>query len=178
MGGAVSSRLRLVLLGSAALILLVACGQEPTATPRPTPTPTVVPTPTRVFTPAATPTVFRDPVAFALRQRADAFALARTEARFDDAYTFTLPAFRESCDADGWLFGLIGEAGFLRGFNGLNDDFPLVWRVRLVEVAGDVGSVAVSVSTDTGRGLDVYTRKWALVEGEWWFDDPPVDVCL
>ena len=177
MGGAVSSRLRLVLLGSAALILLVACGQEPTATPRPTPTPTVAPTPTRVVTPAATPTVFRDPIPFTLRQRADAFALARTEARFDDAYGFTLPAFRESCDAERWFFGLVIEASFLRAFNNLDDDFPLIWRVRLVEVAGDVGSVAVSVSTDTGRGLDVYTRKWALVDGEWWFDDPPDQVC-
>lgn len=93
-------------------------------------------------------------------------------------YAFTLPAFQQECDADSWLFGLIGEAGFLRGINNLHDDFPLIWRVRLVEVAGSVGNVAVSVSTDTGRGLDVYTRTWALVDDEWWFDDPPDEVCF
>ena len=54
---------------------------------------------------------------------------------------------------------------------------PCVVRVRLGEVVGDVGSVVVSVSTDAGRGLDVYTRRWALIDGEWWFDDPPDDVC-
>ena len=124
-----------------------------------------------------TPTVVRDPVVFALRRRADAFSLARTQARFDDLLAFTSPSFREACDAEGLFFGLIVEAGFLRGINGLDDDFPLLWRVRLVEIVGDVGSVAVSVSTDAGRGLDVYTRRWALIDGEWWFDDPPDDVC-
>ncbi|MDA1035683.1 MAG: hypothetical protein O3B65_02235 [Chloroflexi bacterium] len=179
MGGAVTRRHRLASLASLTLLLLAACGQEPPPTPQPTPT--AVPAPTSAATPhvapPATPTAFSDPVGFALRQRAGAFAKARTEARFDDAYAFTLPAFKEVCDADDWLYGLIGEASFVRGINSLHDDYPLAWRVRLVEVLGDVGTVAVSVSTDTGRGLDVYTRKWTLVDSEWWFDEPPDSVC-
>jgi hypothetical protein len=112
-----------------------------------------------------------------LRARAEAFALARTEARFEAAYGFTSPSFREDCVFDRWHIGLIREAGFMRAFNSLNDDAPLTWTVQLVEARGSEGTVVIRVAS-RNRGLEVVTRSWSFIDGTWWFDDPPDELCL
>jgi hypothetical protein len=47
----------------------------------------------------------------------------------------------------------------------------------LVEVDGDSGSVVLSVASLKGRALDLVSRAWTLINGVWWFDDPPSEVC-
>lgn len=161
-------------------LLALACA-SPAKPPLPLPTATALSLATATPIPATpTPTaiVERTPEAQALRLRAEAFTLARTEARFDDTYTFNAPAFREVCGPDPWFFGLIGEASFTRGWNGLDDDAPLVWSVSLVEVTGTIGSTVVSVATDTGRGLDLLSYTWIMIDGEWWLDEPPEEACV
>jgi hypothetical protein len=100
----------------------------------------------------ATPIFEASPAARALRERAEAFAVARTEARFDDAWAFTSPAFQASCDTEQWFVGLIGHITIARAFSGLDDDAPVKWTVRLVEVDGDSGSVLLSISILRGTG--------------------------
>lgn len=182
MAGAASNSVRRLSLATLAVVALAliatACAaDEPTPTPPPataTSTPTLTPP-----SPTATPTaiVERTPEAQALRLRAEAFALARTQARFDDTYLFTAPAFREVCGPDPWFFGLIGEASFTRAWNGLDDDAPLIWIVSLVEASGTTGSTVISVTTDTGRGLDLLANAWTHIDGEWWLNDPPEEAC-
>ena len=138
------------------MAVFVACGAQPAPTP--------------------SPMVERSP-AEALRPRAEAFALARTEARFEDTYAFTLPSFREACPYENWVGGLIVEARVTRAFAGLDDDEPLTWRVELVEVDGERGTVVESVLAFGSRGLAVEPRPWAFEDGEWWLDFSPEDIC-
>jgi hypothetical protein len=173
------------LLAALALIA-TACAAPDKPTPSPslpvataTPTLTLVPPPP---TSTPTPIVESTPEAQALRLRAEAFTLARTDARFDDTYLFNTPAFREVCGPDPWFFGLIAEASFTRGWNGLDDDAYLRWTVTLVEVSGATGSTLVSVATKDRnggeRGLDLISYPWALVDGEWWLAEPPEEACV
>jgi hypothetical protein len=166
----------------AIVALLVTACADATPTPSPataTPTLTVIPPP-----PTATPTpvIERTPEAQALRLRAEAFALARTEARFDDTYLFNTPAFQEICGPDPWFFGLIGEASFTRAWNNLDDDAFLRWTVFLVEATGTTGTTLVNVATkdrDGGeRGLDLISYNWDLIDGQWWLADPPEEACV
>ncbi len=167
-----------VLLAIVALLALACASPAKPTLPPPLPTATATSQATATPIPATPgPIVERTPEAQALRLRAEAFTLARTEARFDATYTFNSPAFREVCGPDPWFFGLIGEASFTRGWNNLNDDAPLVWTVTLVEATGVSGSTLVSVATDTGRGLDLLSYTWAMIDGEWWLDESPEEAC-
>lgn len=158
--------MKLALLALALWLTLAACA------------PDSIPTPTQIATPPSeVPFIESSPAAQALRVRAEAYALARTEARFDDAHAFTSPAFQAACDTDQWFIGLINEIGFTRAFAGLSDDEPVAWTVRLVEVNGDTATVLLIVATLAGRSLDLLTRTWTLIDGDWWFDDPPSEVC-
>jgi hypothetical protein len=85
--------------------------------------------------------------------------------------------FQASCDTDQWFIGLIGEISFTRAFAELSDDQPVAWTVRLDEVSEKAATVLLSVGTLAGRSLDLLSRTWAPIEGEWWFDDPPSEVC-
>jgi hypothetical protein len=164
-----------VLLVIAAL-LAVACAPDPTPLP-PTATASATPTPIAA-TPTPRPRVERTPEAQALRLRAQAFTLARTDARFDDTYLFTSPEFKEVCGPDAWHYGLLADGNSTRAWGGLDDDALLVWTVTLVEVTSVSGSTLVSVATDTGRGLDLLSYTWVMIDGEWWLDESPEDACV
>ena len=104
------------------------------------------------------------------------FALARTEARLDEAYGFTSLPFREACDGTQWSAALSGEVARIRASNGFAAGAPLAWKVELVEPTDDVGIALVSLQT-TGRHIEFQTWSWRRTDGQWWFDDPPSEVC-
>lgn len=155
-------------------LLAIACASPEKPTPPP-PSPTAT---EASVTPTPQPIVERSAEAQALRLRAEAFTLARTDSRFDDTYVFNAPAFPEVCGPDAWLFGLIADASFTRGSNSLGDDVPLIWNVQLVEIAGTTGSTVVNVSTDTGRGLSPIFYTWTMIDDVWWLNEPPGDACV
>ena len=115
----------------------------------------------------------------ALRQHAGDYALALTEARYEDAHAMTTPEFQEACSLRDWIAGNAVSRNFLRAFNGLDDDAFLVWDVTFVEAAKDTGSVLQRVSHQ-GVPLsdDVRSDPWRKVDGEWRFDSPPEELCI
>jgi hypothetical protein len=147
---------RLALLAAAFTATLAACACE--AAPAPTATPTVG-------------------GGDALRAAAEAYVLARTEARFDDSHAMTSSAFQAVCDSEPWLVGLLGEVSILRALSGLDDDAYLEWGLVLVEVDGDEGSVVLTISHD-GRPVGApVAETWRRIDGAWRYDEPPAEIC-
>jgi hypothetical protein len=154
---------------------VTACGtSEPTAAPTPTATPTLAPTAT-----PALPIVLPGAAdSAALRERAEALALAFSKGRFDDSYAMTSPAFQAGCDPDGWLGGLIFSWGFIRAFAGLDDDATLDWIVAIAEARDDEGQVVLRPFHD-GRQVDTPSADpWTRIDGEWFFDALPANRCV
>ncbi len=114
-----------------------------------------------------------------LREGAGAYALAQTEARYEDVYAATTPAFQEECSLRDWIAGNAVTRNFLRFFNGLDDDALLEWNVTFVEERGDTGSVLLRVSNQGVPLNDEFRADpWRKVDGEWRFDAPPELICI
>jgi len=123
-----------------------------------------------------------EPTESGLRERAEAFATARSNEKWIETYRFYSPEFQEKCPVGDFAITLGMGMGMFKGLMGIDEDGKLEFRVTAVTVEDLNGSVTEEMlykgePLSFGDSGDGGSEQWAFIDGQWWYADYPADEC-
>ena len=117
-----------------------------------------------------------EPTESGLRERAEAFATARSNEKWIETHRFYSPEFQESCSAGEFAINLGIGMAMLKGMMGIDEDGKLEFRVTAVTVEDLNGSVTEEMlykgePLDFGDSDGVEPDQWVFIDGQWRYVD-------
>ena len=114
-----------------------------------------------------------------MRERAEAFATARSNEKWIEVHRFYSPEFQENCPVGEFAIFLGMGMAMAKGMMGIDEDEELEYHVIAVTADGLNGLVTAEMLYN-GEPLDfedLGSDQWAFIDGQWWYADYPADEC-
>ena len=111
-----------------------------------------------------------EPTESGLRERAEAFATARSNEKWIETHRFYSPEFQEKCPVGDFAITLGMGMGMFKGLMGIDEDEKIGFHVTAVTVDGLNGSVTAEMlykgePLDFGDSDGEDPDQWAFIDG-------------